>query len=1660
MATITAVTSSFIDEYLDVLDPNTWVGGVVPGPSDTAVFPSRTHSNYRSTAAANPNSTYFFHPILAPWSGSKYGRLGRDGENFYTASVRINASSTTNLGLEEQYTTSGSFLTTLYPWYGPYNMVKIDYEAKTSTQFQSCSIDHSYKRWAHEPPNGVWTSSVNYDADAAYGRFYYNQCYFLRNMNQYQLTGSATWSVGHIDMQNWTEFKIKDAKLELTSTTPYIDMTAGAYQKLQILGNAHIQVSCSAGVNTSTTGIYSYLKSYQMIIISGSENFSSSFVATNASEDDTTLTMSDSHSFVEGDIISISNNTNPKFLNRYSMNNNYTDYGTGNALGYRKYLTSSFQGNDGALTNADRPIVNLDNPYGRYGMSALSGSIMKSEWALVATSSGADLTIEKLLTDRGWVEEELGQYTYDQFVETFGQTPPDTYEGTKTAVLFNSFHRNYKSGDKVIINKKAYTLNFVGTHLKQDILYDFSSGSGDLDPHDVFVYSDNEMSGSFYSDTLLQGTYYSWPEYYRKGTLWGSGSHTDIHGNIISSGSWFLDPNKLRSWGAYGTPYNYIRYDTYLAADHHISGSYFIEGEIEVSASVADDPFHNTQQERRFDESGSRWNPDASVWIQWPCNPYLRGSSNNTYTQGPSVVTNTRANRNSHCWGFEGKSYGLTKKTANNNDYGLFIPVVQGLGNDTISGSIRAYNPSYGTMKAYPYYASMSMAQGFVRDFAPSFNCTGSGESFSIKLVRKDNRNDFFYRDKGGEFLTFQDYSNTVDQQSVRLAIRRGTHIYSISIKGRYQLALLDSNDTGFERLNNITRAGLIFDKDTSYKAEFLGTKVVDAMGYKNLLRDWHYKRGKSSQYCYVQGFTYNSSTYNSGIGYINDYYGNGVLFGPSEYGKASNYWSYPWSNAGCHYTFDFGTNVTFDTIGLRVNYDSYGEGVRTTTQYGAGNSMTNIGIEYTLDGTTNFSDHNTASFKITAPDPRQSTGRGNPIRFYTGSQEITARVIRIKNAGGSRGTSTTRLGFLGAYSGISGSTPQLKLASTKHFQVGDLIYFWSYQLGPDGDCHNLDVAETSYYNWFRPQYVTDYDEGDYFQDVEPRTVGGFRQEYEIVAIDRETNIVTLDRDPVHDHIEEDTLVFKANRGSIKFDSAHYGRDRNGCNIRIGYGSQLYVNIRNVNMLRGFISLNSTTGYWHVMGHAANVFVGSKLSTQYGFYSSYSFYDSAFYHNIMGNSGFYGGTTNGRGNSGKYAFFGGLFLADGQKGYFSWNARQVPRETNFLISVGGYGQNHPYGYLGSYNTTNGNLPTKTIKIANIFYTGYYSNFENYGFHNYQNLFKVIDIDKDFKNVFRHTYQRSRGQSHGYSDASSIWLKHQNNLEKDARIHGLWKYPGHAMVMWNGTYYAPYNDYRNQIMPQLELNHEVFKKDVIGYQGNAWSNYMSTFYILKNADNDFSLVLSGQFPYSNTGDTGQGAHEIKTCEILVKEDTQIRIKFSMDFKYTFQTILGLGEHDETSANYPIQDFRYSWADDNFQSRNFIFAVIEYNENNVIEQTIFAKRLAPESLDEYQNFTLDETINFKEGRVYRICLINKIARPDHWIYVLCDYKNPSFILLAEDKSKYIVLKNNWNMEKLFNNENFAFQLRAGGEGFDFQENPIVQSNNLTDPTKVIKINKVKL
>ena len=1665
MATITAVTSSFIGDSLNVLDPNTWVGGVVPGPDDTAVFPHRPFSYYRNTGTTSTTSTTYPHPYLGPWSGSsepgaampKVSMINnQDGVTRLEFNAALKFNSLTNLGLDELYQSeSGSILLSLYPWYGQYNQVKIDYGSKTTTWMYTASVDYSYKEWRNPASGSYWTSSLDYDNEPAYGRFYYNNCYCIRNLNEYHLTGSGTWSVGHVDMGNWTKFTVKnDAKLELCGSSPAIDLTYGNYQRLDILDQAHIQIS-SSGVSTSTTGIYSLNKSYQMITISGSENFSSSMIASSANEDDTTLTIANANTFTEGDLISVSNTQdNQKYYFSYPMNTWNNDYQTGNALGWAgkfvPHVTESLWGGPDPIQ------VSIDNVNGTFETGTVSGSVMKNEWMLVATASGADLTVEKLLTDRGWVEEELGQYSYDQFVETFGQTPPNTYEGTKTAILINSYHKNYKDGDKVIINKKAYTLNFVGTHLKQDILHDFTSGSGDqVDPHDVFVWSPNEASGSFYSYTNLQGSYYSWNEYYRKGTLWDSGSHVAFDGTVVASGSFFLNPNKLRSWGAYGTPVNHYRYDTYLQAVHHLSGSFWLEGEIEISASVSDDPFHNTYQERRYDESGSRFNPYSGIAISWPSTPSYRVSSNGTDTSGYNVAQNTRGDRDAQRFGYDGMQ-GPYLKNMHYNDYGKFIPFIRGEGNENISGSI--FN-SYKTLNPFHLYVSMSDANTTLNTYPfPPGNITGSGNSFSLKWVREGTNNKYFYKDgkSGQEIKCFEDHISVVGNPSIKLGLYRGTRLYKISVKGRYQLALLDSTDTGFTRLDNVTRAGLIYDKDTSFKAEFLGTQIADAMGYENLLRDWRKKRGKTGLYPYVQGFTYNADNYNSGLGYMNDYYGIGNLFEPSHMGKAQHYWSRPWANAGCHYTFDFGAPITFDSIGLRVNYNSYGEGVRTTTQYGAGNSMNNIGIEYTLDGTTNFAGGNTGSFRVTAPDGRQSTGRGNPIRFYTGSAQVTAQVIRILNAGGSRGTGATDLGFLGAYNGQKGATArQIKLKSTKHFKVGDQVIFWSNQLGPDGDCRNLSNSQASYYNWYRPDYVTDYNVGDYFTDVEPRTVGGFREEYELVAIDYDTNIVTLDRDPVHQHLEKDTIVFKVNRGNVKLDVSHLGKDRYGCHIRTGYGTYRYNVLHNYHQ-QGYTSLAGGNGYNSLITSVKNTFHTGRIQGLNGLYLGYDNYKNVFVQNAI-MTGHFNGRSYGRGGQASKSSIFGVY-ASGQgngENWIAWNGRKCTVERNFMFLLGGYSGNNIF-YPTYYNTTNPTPITRDVKIHNTYHEGHWNYFTRFSEYNYGQLWRTMEKD-GFKNNYSHTYYRSVGSGHSIQSFDNDWYSKQDILDIRAQSAGLWLYNGRYPAYTSGMMKASYDEYGAQHLARLRKKDPNFSnKDVIAAGGNSWNNNYSPFQVIKETDNHFKIAcMSGDL--DNLGYSREGDRRFKYCEFRAEKDCQIKFKASLDYLYAIDYLMSIDEHSEQSSGYWIKDKRWGFAR-NPGTRRAKIVVVEVSEENATDHSIYSSTLINDT-DDFISHSVTETINLKKGAYYVIQMAFGFGYNRLLNNVIFEYKNPKFSITLENKNDILMLRNTWNLERLFFRPTEASGMRYGGLN-GYVDDPSIQVNNLSDPSDIIRINKIKL
>ena len=147
MATITAISSSVQGEPLNLLDPNTWVGGVVPGPGDTAVLPHTVQlSKYRNQGSTTTTSAQYVHPILGPWSGSTITKNG----NTLPVHIQVFDMSALDFPATNDPNNPGYFFARLYGKTNTDQHVKINYEYRGTTgatYFYSCSIDHSYRRW-------------------------------------------------------------------------------------------------------------------------------------------------------------------------------------------------------------------------------------------------------------------------------------------------------------------------------------------------------------------------------------------------------------------------------------------------------------------------------------------------------------------------------------------------------------------------------------------------------------------------------------------------------------------------------------------------------------------------------------------------------------------------------------------------------------------------------------------------------------------------------------------------------------------------------------------------------------------------------------------------------------------------------------------------------------------------------------------------------------------------------------------------------------------------------------------------------------------------------------------------------------------------------------------------------------------------------------------------------------------------------------------------------------------------------------------------------------------------------------------------------------------------------------------------------------------------
>lgn len=1583
MATITAVTSSVQGERLNVLDPATWVGGVVPGKGDTAVLPHTPTTNYRDQGSTIPSSGGYIHPILAPWSGSS---ITKDGN---VRNVRIRLFSAAAIPFRDNGgANSGSVYARLHGRNNMSNQIKIDYEYRSGDYLYSCSIDESYRKWLNGKSSG-W----NENSYEAIGRFYYNNTAFMTNNHQYELTGSGEWYVDHIDMGNYTQLRVKDdAKIVLTGTTPRIDLTYAAQQTVEFLDQATLEISSSGNTSNGRDGIDAYNESGVTIILSGSANYSSSFVSESVSAGSVQLRVSDSTAFAEGDIISIQSTAS--FQHHRNDNNPQINYSYQDVA--RQHITASSEA-DRFMPTSSWSNVSIDSEVGTptsyVVTSGFVPDISKDELARVVTGSNDTLTIAKFFTRRGTIESDLGAYAQQAFTETFN-IPVKNYSGNYRVVLVDSVHNNYKRGESLIINKKAYNIHAIGSYLTQSMFIDFTAGA---DPRDHFVWSPNENSGSGYTSaqSSYSQTYYYWDEVYRKGTLWASGS---IKGG---PSCFFFTTASLKS---YNEPANNNRYETYAVHNVMLSGSYWNEGEIEVSASISDTLINDLDV-------------TSGVGINWPSSPFTRVSSYSGDTQG-RLATQNSVDTGPMQFGIE-PYYGMYLRAADSLEYGSIIP-------------FRNYTGSADGTFNYPHISNFDLRSQTFTDAGFRFNATGSNGSFSIKFKRTKNHNEYFYRDADGETLVFENWTDS-QKDAIKILIQQMAKVYSISVKSRYQLLLLDTEDS-FERLDEVLDGGLINAHPADKPVKWVATEIEDALGYKNKLWDWYDKKGKTSILPYRQGFTRTSAAYD--MAYIRERYGSHNTFRQHEM-AAGHYFSYDWDNVNGETTIDFGAPVTFNRIGIGVAGSSqYIEGTRDTVQYGAANFLQDLAIQYSTDDTTN--ENAFTDWRPVADDTRVSSGL-TALRFYTGSM-VTAQVIKIKGGDG------TRIGadkfFIGAYSG-SASSPDIKLKNVNNFKVGDCLVFWSQQK-PNGSYFlpSQYAAQSAIY----PTFIPSYNSGDYYTDVEPTVNGGFRIWYEIKAING--NVVTLDRDPVHLHLDKGTLVYKANRGNVTLKVNHLGKNYGGCNVYSNY-SNCFWKFQNAWIWGSLYTIGSTT-YVPTFAYAEDV-VATPSYTRKAALGA--FYDPSNYvmRNALGFGFLAGYKRQAALEMAPTTFYNILHMGGGDGTQYQYRS-QSPSVANINFCMALNTENFGFPYYASRIAGNySSAPLQIQKQMNTYTEAEYNYHGAHRANNNSGPFNLQELDVNENHYGRWRYgARIFNTTNGYYGNTKTfaklylgWKAHHNS--------GLHLIHPQASSRYNGQYgYSAGTLSTN--LGLLMLAHPFYdRKNIMYHNEDGARTGTNGTVLIEESKNNYAIL--------NTTGGGMGYQynnwfTWKRCIFKTTEAVEGRIQLNFEYKWNRHYMLSIDEYQELGAtSYQIPN--YSSGYNTRTSGIPHLTVVKYNREFPAGRTIDSKPLLSDC-DTYTTLDYNKAFTFEADSTYEVNIVFERNRNYNAPRVLGRYKPITFNITSTAQDKISVIHSSYNIERAFNNIN---ELSLANEGTPSQgADSVFRLTN--DTTSKVKFNKIKL
>lgn len=537
MATITAITGSF-DQALNVLDPATWVGGVVPGPADTAVLPLRP-----SVLISTPGAGGYL--AITPWEGTR---------NITVTSGVLPP--------------SGSFYSHPAYFNDPLTPVKIDFSASSGTTLLiSCSIDHSYRQWLYQNSHS-YTEKYPGDNPVALGFLNEGARVFIGKVsgstnpwnwqNQYELTGSGVWEVGAITMNIGCDFTVKDtATLILNSSTltTTTRITPAQWSGIRVLDQARLHLTGSydiRNVNTVYNGIYASGINNAYVIISGSANYSSSYLASASAAGDSAITLSTPESFGIGDYITIQSIPNMTRITAATTGSNANNI-SGSLSRYNSVVDHSF------------PTGSIAVPY--YFSVFDTASYQTDDVVQIESISGNVATISKRFGKQGEIQQDFGLYTYQQFVETYKQ-PIDFFAGQRRVVLVDSNHHDFQAGETIVISGSAYSILYATSYLSQSKFIDFRDTTTQWTDHialNEFMYTGSNYTISNTTAGRAQ---------YRKYSLLTTASRAGTSSLYLNSASTSAPAAIPAGEGTLLLP---------------IRNTFFQEGEITISGSIIRD---------------------------------------------------------------------------------------------------------------------------------------------------------------------------------------------------------------------------------------------------------------------------------------------------------------------------------------------------------------------------------------------------------------------------------------------------------------------------------------------------------------------------------------------------------------------------------------------------------------------------------------------------------------------------------------------------------------------------------------------------------------------------------------------------------------------------------------------------------------------------------------------------------------------------------------------------------------------------------------------------------------------------------------------------------------------------------------------------------------